>query len=335
MVFQHARNSLSFPRQPGWPTVVGNDTRENLTVLDRSSAELQRWDSLARYTSHNQNAEKHSLSDASFPLQYLGSRSERSHVRNATAPPSTIRRLRRALHGLSRADGGHASITRQPTVRNQTGAPLFDHLPVGSKSLLSPIDLETPSDQGNIDVKSRDLGNSISGCYYEGELQTGCQPLLATPSLDDPFEDFQARTKFADSHETPSVLQNGQFSTLRSHARTPSPQSEFPQRGLSYQEVQEFPVQKTWARAIEPGQWQGKNTVLLEGDPFVSMGGSRPTAIEDGPARRPRKVISEDSPLYYKKLESSLDVTEQGGWVEEAVLLIFKGSHIQFLLIIG
>jgi hypothetical protein len=336
MVSQHFRNSSSFPRQPGWGTVVESDIRENFSVIDRDSTGLQNRDSLARYTSHSKNSKEHFLSDASFPSQIFGLGSEQLLVKNATGPPSTIRRLRRALQGTSRAEGGHASIMRLPTARNPTGAPLFGRLPVGSKSLLSPINLEAPSDQGNVDVRNRDLGISISSLCYDRELQTGCHPLLASPSgLDDTIEDFQARSKFADSNEIPSVLQNGNSSTLRSHVRTPSPQPEFSQRRLPYQELQEYPVQKTWTRAMEPGQSQGKNTILLKGDPFVSMGGSRPTAMDDGPARPSRKVGLEYSPPYNRKPESSFNAKEQGGRVEEAVFLILKGSHLYFWLIVG
>lgn len=323
MVSQHVRNDASSSRHPSWPTVFEQDVREISKFLDHKFAGLQSWDPLTSYASQVPDT-KHLPAKATHPSQFLGLGSERSYAGDAAGPSSTMGMPRTALQGPSCAECGVSSISRPPAVRNPTGAPPSDRLSVASRSLLSPINLESPSDQGSPEIGSRDPSSHLSNPYCNGEFQNNCRPIRATSeSLIGIFDDPQVHSKSVDCTERtpkPSVLQDEKLSTPSSHGRTSSPQPEFFQRELSHCGMPEYLVQRTRKRVIESERLGENPAMPVEGDPFVSGGGSRPTAIEDGLIRRAHKASSGYFPPCVGTPESPIKITEQGGCVEEAVI---------------
>lgn len=322
MVSQHALNDTSSTRHPGWPSVFEKDVRKDSTFLDLDYAGLQSWDPLTSYASQA-SSNRHLPAQATYPSQLLGLGNERSYASDAVGPSSTVRRPRTALQGPPCAECGLSSNSRLPAVRNPTGAPLSDRLSVASRSLLSPIDLELPSDQDIPEIGNRDPGIHISSPSCNGEFPNNCCLIRATSKCQIcSIDDSQVHSKAVDCTERtprPSSLQDGNPSAPSSHVGTHSSQAENFQLETSHREMQECLVQKTRSQTIESGRLGEKPVIPIGGDPFMSGSGSRSTAIKDRFSGRAHKASSRYLPPCCGISESPIKTTEQGGCVEEAV----------------
>lgn len=325
MVSHHALNNPSFPRQSSWSTVTEKDVRES-------------W---GPYTSHASQAQntKHSPSKAIYPCRSLALGNERSYTSDAVGALSTMKRSCTALQGPSCADCGVSSIIRQPAVRNPTGAPLLDRLPVASKSLLSPINLETFSEPGEVKIKYRDPGFNASDCDSNEDFQNNWHPLHANSrSLTKNIDNSQVQSKSADHTDgtiKSSVLQEGNVGTSGSHRRTPGPRPGIVELELLQREMQECLVKATRKQAIRSGRFGGESTILIESDPFISGSGSHSAAVEGGTIQRAHKTNSGYFTPCCGVPESPIKSTEQNGYVEEAVMSLFANFHHQLSLNLG
>ena len=317
-------DDISSSRHPGWPSVFENDVRKDSKFIDLDLAGLQSWDPRTRYASQASST-KHLPAKITCSSQLPRLGNERSYASDAAGPSSTMRRLRTALQGPPCAECGVSSSSRLPAVRNPTGAPLFDRLSVASRSLLSPIDLDLPSDQDITEIRNRDPGIHISSLCCDEEYQNHCRLIRATSkSQISTFGDPQVTSKAVDCTERtprPSALQDGNPSTPSSHGGTNSPQREILQLAQSHREMHERVVQKKGTRAAEFGRLEKKPAEPVEGDPFLSGSSSWLTAIEDGFNHRAHKASPGYFPPGCGAPESPTKATEQGGCVEEAVII--------------
>jgi hypothetical protein len=280
MVARNAQNNSPFPRRSPWRTETQNDLKEHSNYSDRQSARLQTWDPFASYALQVHNA-KDSPCYASYAPQNLALGRERCLANGAASPSSTMRRLRMALQGSTGPEPEISSITGPPAVRSPTGAPPRDG---ASKSLLSPINLDTSSDQGDPKVGNRDSGVNLSNPACNAECENNCPPLTTSfRSLFGVYDDSQARSKSVGSpvkNVKPSLLQDGNISPPDLQARKSSLNKGIFEQELSYRDMEGYPQATPWERAAEPGL-RRRTTMFDEGDVFVSVSRGRAIAGED------------------------------------------------------
>lgn len=321
MVSQNALNGTSSSRHPDWPSLFEKDVRKDPKFIDLEFAGLQSWDPLASYASHAPNA-KHIPGEAACSYQLSESENQLSYVGDAAGPSSTTRRLCTALQVASGAEFGISSRGKLPAVRNPTGAPLFDQHSVASRSLSSPIDLESPSDQDIPDFRIQDPGIYVSSHYNNRDFQTNGRHSRATSkNLIGSFDDPRAYSKAVDLSEKtprPSALQNGKPITPSLHGGAFSPQPKNFQLKRLNREMQQCLVQKQRTWAIELKRLGGNAVTPVEGDPFVSGGGNRSTDMEEF-NRRVHEANPKYLPPYCGISKPPIKTTEQSGCVEEAV----------------
>lgn len=322
MVSRHVLDGASSSRHPDWPSLFEKDVRKDPRFLDLDFVGLQSWDPLASYASHAPSA-KHIPGKATYPSQLSAPENQRSDVSNAAGPSSTTRRLCTALQVPPAAGFGISSRGRQPEVRNPTGAPLFDQRSVASRSLLSPIDLESPSDQDLPEIGNRDSEIYVSSPYRNGEFQINGRLIHAiSKSPIAAYDDPQAYSKALDCTEKtprPSAPQNGKPATPSLNGKTHSPQPTNFQLERLHREMQEFLVQKQRTPAAESNRFGGNPVTAVEGDPFVSGSCSRSTHVERELNRRAHQASSTYFPPCRGTSESTIKIMEQSGRVEEAV----------------
>lgn len=322
MVSQHAPNDTSSPRHPDWPSLFEKDVRKDPRFIDLDFAGPQSWDPLTSHASQAPSA-KRIPDKAAYPSELLGPGNQRSYVSDASGPSSTTRRLCTALQGPPCAECGVSTKGSLPAVQNPAGAPLFDRLSAASRSLLSPIELESLPNQDIPGIRNQDSGIHVSSPYCDGEFQTNGRLIPATSkSLIHTFDDPQADCNAVDCTEKtprPPALQDGKPSTFSLHGGTRSPQSETIQLERLDHEKQESLVQRKRTRATE-FRPLGENPVIpIEGDPFLSDNSNRSTDAEEGSNRRAHQASLGYLPPYYGTPESPIKNLEQGGCVEEAV----------------
>lgn len=321
MVSQHTLDSTSSSRHPDWPSLFEKDVRKDPKFLDFEFAGLQSWDPLASYASRAPSA-NHMPGKVAHSSQLSDSETQLSYVSDASGPSSTTRRLCTALQVSSGAEFEFSSRGKLPAVRNPTGAPLFDGRSVASRSLLSPIDLESPSDQDIPEIGNRDPGTYDSSPYCNGDFHINGRHIQgASKSLTGAFDDPQAYSKDVESTEKtprPLALQNGKPITPSLHGGTRSPQPKNLQLERLHREMQQCLVQeqRTWATELK--RLGGNAVTSVEGDPFVSGSGNRSTDVEELNRR-----THEASPRYLPPCcgisKSPIRMPEQSGCVEEAV----------------
>ena len=329
MVSQHGLDSTSSSRHPDWPSLFEKDVRKDPKFLDFQSAGLQSWDPLASYASHAPSA-KHMPDKVAYSSQLSESENQLFYMSDSPGPSSTTRRLCTALQVPSGAEFEFSSRGKLPAVRNPTGAPLFDGRSVASRSLLSPIALESPSDQDIPEIGNRDSGTYDSSPCCNGDFQINGRHIQGTSkSLIGVFDDPQAYSKVTDSTEKtprPLALQNGKPIHPSLHGGTRSPQPKNFQLERLHREMQQCLVQKQRMWPIELKRLGGNAVTPVEGDPFVSSSGNRSTDVEELNRRN-----HEASPRYLSLCcgisKSPIRIPEQSGCVEEAV------NNIPFLKI--
>lgn len=335
MVSHHALKNPPFSRQSSWPTVTENDLRDNSAYSDLNFARLQSWGLCTSHASQAQNTNP-SPSKATYPCRSLAIGNERSYTSDAVGPSSTMTRPCTGLQGPSCAESGVSSMIRPPAVRNPTGAPLYDRLPVASKSLLSPINLETFSEKGKVQTGYRDPGLHASDFDCNEDFPNNCRPRYANSrSLTDTIDDSPVQSKSADRTKRKiksSVLQDENVSTSSSQRRSPSPRPGIIERELLQREIQECLVKATRMQALKSGGFGEESTILIERGPFVSGSGSRPAAVEGGTIQRAHNTTSGYFPPCCGVPESALKTTKQSGRVEKAVISLFENFHLQLSL---
>lgn len=321
MVSQYALDGKSSSMHPDWPSLFEKRMRKDPKFLDLDFAGLQSWDPLASYASQAPGAE-HIPGKTAHPSQIPGLGNQRSYATDAAGPSSTTRRLCTALQVPSGAGFAVSSTERLPAVRNPTGAPLLDRFSVASRSLLSPIDLESPSDQGILEIENRDPKIHISSPYSDEEFQKNGRLIQANAKGQiGTFGGGQAYSKavdWTDKTPRPSAFQEGKPNTPSSHGETHSHEAGNFQLERLHHEMQECLMQEKRMRAIELKRLGEDPVMPIEGDPFVSGSTSRSTDVEDFD-REAHKANSRYLPAYYGAPGSSIKTKEQSSCVERAV----------------
>lgn len=294
MVSQHGLKESSFPRQSSWPIIIRRDVRENTPYLDRGLARMQSWDLHASRASQVQNT-KH-------------------------LPSSTIKSLRAALQGSCCAECGVLSVSNPAEWRIPAGEPRLNH-PVASKSLLSPIQLEVSSDQGNADVGNRDPDLRASTGQCDRDFLNNWHPLCDTArSLISAVDDSQVQYKTLNCSErriqSSALLDEGletQTSRWRSHPRPKAFGDE-----LLHDEMQMPTLRK---RAMTSGRLGWKASVPAENDPFMVKSDGGSTVVKHGPSQKAPESGLKSFTLCCPTLKTSVKAREQGNCMEEAVMI--------------
>ena len=321
MVSQYALDDKSSSMHPDWPSQFEKDVRKDPRFFDLDFPGLQSWDPLASDASQAPGAH-HTPGETAYPSQIPGLGNQRSYATDAAGPSSTTRRLSTAPQVPPGVGFAVSSRGRLPAVRNPTGAPLLDRLSVASRSLLSPMDLESPSDQDIPEFENRDPGIPVSSPYSNGEFQKNARLIQATSKGQiGTFGDAQAYSEavdWTDKTPRPSAFQEGKPNTPGLHGGTHNHEAGNFQLERLHREMQECLVQEERLRAIELKRLGEDSVMPFEGDPIVSGSGSRSTDVEEF-NRGAHKAISRYLPPYQGTPGSLIKTTEQSSCVEKAV----------------